>query len=129
MVPLSRRAEMAAQAFRARLIDLIRGRRDLAVYGQLTGQNQEVQGAEDRRLALRRVLDRTESRAGRRWRAVSLVAAGALGLGIQHGAGGPNRARVCSPGFFRGPCAGRVVAPLRRTVSDLGRMADAARRV
>jgi ATP-binding cassette, subfamily C, bacterial CydC len=129
-VPLSRRAEMAAQAFRSRLIDLIRGRRDLAVYGQLTGQNQEVQGAEDRRLALRRVLDRTESRAGAALAAlVSLVAAGALGIGFSMAQSGQIAPAFAALSFFATLALAETLAPLRRTVSDLGRMADAARRV
>lgn len=129
-VPLSRRAEAAAQAFRSRLIDLIRGRSDLAVYGRLVAQADAVQGAEDRRLIQRRHLDRAERRAGAALAVLgAVVAAGALGIGlalVQQGRIAPAFAAL---GFFAALALAETLAPLRRAVSDLGRMADAARRV
>jgi ATP-binding cassette subfamily C protein CydC len=129
-VPLSRRAERAAQAFRARLIDLIRARADLAVYGRLTAQAAAVQGAEDRRRDLRRALDRVERRAGAALAALTVaIAAGTLGLGMaaaQAGTLDPARAALA---LFVALALAEVVAPLRRAAADLGRMTDAARRV
>jgi len=129
-IPLSRRAEVAAQAFRSRLIDLIRARRDLAVYGRLVAQAQAVQGAEARRLALRHRLDRAERQAGAALALVaSAVAAGALGIGLMLVQQGQIAPAFAALGFFAALALAETLAPLRRTVSDLGRMADAARRV
>lgn len=129
-IPLSRRAEVAAQGFRSRLIDLIRARRDLAVYGRLVAQAQAVQGAEDRRLVLRHRLDRAERQAGAALALVaSVVAAGALGIGLMLVQQGQIAPAVAALGFFAALALAETLTPLRRAVSDLGRMADAARRV
>jgi len=129
-VPLSRRAEVAAQAFRTRLIDLIRARRDLAVYGRLVAQREAVQRAEDRRLALRRQLDQAERQAGAALAVLgSVVAAGALGIGLTLVEQGQIAPAFAALGFFAALALAETLAPLRRAVSDLGRMADAARRV
>ncbi|EEW24132.1 amino acid ABC transporter ATP-binding/permease protein [Rhodobacter ferrooxidans] len=129
-MPLSRRAEVAAQAFRARLIDLIRARRDLAVYGRLTAQAKDVMAAEARGLDLRCQLDQAERRAGAALGLLATaVAAGALGIGmtlVQAGRIAPGFAAL---GFFAALALAETLAPLRRAVADLGRMADAARRV
>ncbi len=129
-LPLSRRAEVAAQAFRTRLIDLIRARRDLAVYGRLVAQRDAVHDAESRRRDLRRLLDRAERRAGAALGAVAtVVAAGALGIGMAQVQAGQVQPAFAALGFFAALALAETLAPLRRAVSDLGRMADAARRV
>lgn len=129
-VPLSRRAEAAAQAFRTRLIDLIRARRDLAVYGRLMAQKDAVLAADDRRRNLRRLLDRAERRAGAALGVIATgVAAGALGIGLMLVQVGQVQPSFAALGFFVALALAETLAPLRRAVSDLGRMADAARRV
>ena len=129
-LPLSRRAEVAAQAFRTRLIDLIRARRDLAVYGRLVAQRDAVLNADDRRRDLRRLLDRAERRAGAALGVVGTgVAAGALGIGLMLVQAGQVQPAFAALGFFAALALAETLAPLRRAVSDLGRMADAARRV
>lgn len=128
-VPLSRRAEMAAQAFRTRLIDLIRARRDLAVYGRLVAQAEAVQRAEDRRLALRRSLDRAERRASAALTLLgTVVTAGALGFGLMLVQQGQIDPAFAALGFFSALALAETLVPLRRAASDFGRMADAARR-
>ena len=130
MLPLSRRVEAAAQAFRARLIDLIGARRDLTVYGRLVAQVEAVQGAEARRLALRRELDRADRRAGAALGVLgAVVTAGALGIGMALVQAGRIEPAFAALGVFAALALGETLAPLRRAVSDLGRMADAARRV
>lgn len=130
MVPLSRRAEMAAQAFRARLIDMIRARTDLAVYGQLETQWQAVQVAEDRRFALRSSLNRAERGVGIAQSLLStLVAAVALALALSAAQAGTLAPALGAMAFFAALALAEVLAPLRRALSDFGRMADAARRV
>jgi ATP-binding cassette subfamily C protein CydC len=129
-VPLSRRAEVAAQAFRTRLIDLIGARRDLAVYGRLVAQRDAVLNADDQRRNLRRFLDRAERRAGLALGVVgTVVAAGALGIGLLLVQAGQVQPAFAALGFFAALALAETLAPLRRAVSDLGRMADAARRV
>jgi ATP-binding cassette subfamily C protein CydC len=128
--PLSRQAEAAGQAFRSRFIDLIRGRRDLAVLRQLTTQAAAIRDADDRKLALRRQQDR-ESRlvGGGLLMLNSVVAGGTLFLGIvqvQHGQITPAFAAL---GFFAALALAETMAPLRRAASDLGRVLEAARRV
>ena len=130
MIPLSRRAEMAGQAFRTRLIDMIRARNDLAVYGQLATQGQAVQLAEDRRFDLRSALNQAERRVGMALSLVStLVAAGALALALTAAQAGTLAPALGAMAFFAALALAEVVAPLRRALSDFGRMSDAARRV
>lgn len=128
--PLSRMAEAGAQAFRTRMIDLIRGRADLAVQGQLMAQRVAVQAADDRRLALRRRLDAAERMAGAGSQMLgSIVAAGALWLGIALVQAGTVAPALAALGFFAALALVETIAPLRRATADLGRMAEAARRV
>lgn len=129
-VPLSRRAEVTAQAFRTRLIDLIRARADLAVHGRLAAQAGSVVAAEQRRMALRRALDRTERRTGTALALLgTLVGAGALSLGLALAQAGRMEPAFAALGFFAALALAETLAPLRRAVADLGRMADAARRI
>ena len=127
---LSRRAEAAAQAFRSRLIDLIRARRDLAVQGQLVPQADAVMAADDRRLALQLEQDRAARLAGAALQMVgTLVAGGTLWLGVVLVQAGNMAPPFAALGFFAALALSETLAPLRRAASDLGRMAEAARRV
>lgn len=126
----SHRAEMAAQAFRSRLIDMVQARADLAIYGQLVRQKQAVLAADLRRQTDRARLDRIERRAGLALAMVgTLVAGGALALGMALAQAATITPALAAVGFFAGLALMETVAPLRRAVSDLGRMAQAARRV
>lgn len=126
----SRRAESAAQAFRTRLIDLIAGREDLAVYGQLSIQTEFARTSETRRQSAATQTDRLERQAGAALMAVSAVAAAvALSIGghlAETGQITPARAAI---GFFTALALMETLAPLRRAVSEIGRMIGAARRV
>lgn len=126
----SRRAELAAQAFRSRFIDLVQARGDLAVYGQLAAQTAAVLDADARRQAARLAQDRVE-----RWAGLALsclgtglaTAALVLGMGVtQSGALSP---AVAAMGFFAALALPETAAPLRRAVAEFGRMTLAARRV
>ena len=129
LVP-SRRAEMAAQAFRSRFIDLVQTRSDLAVYGQIAVQTQAVLAADARRQADRRTLDRIERRAGLALSILGTVmASGALGLGMYLASRGDLVPADAAAGFFAALALMETVAPLRRAVADVGRMGLAARRV
>jgi ATP-binding cassette subfamily C protein CydC len=127
---LSRRAETAAQAFRSRLIDLIRARSDLAVYGQLEAQAQGALAADERRLALRLKQDHAERLAGAGLQIVAtLVAGGTLWLGLTLVKAGTIAPAFAALSFFATLALAETISPLRRAASDLGRMAEAARRV
>jgi ATP-binding cassette subfamily C protein CydC len=127
---LSRLAEAAAQAFRSRLIDLIRARRDLAVQGQLAAQAQSALAAEHRRLALRLEQDRADRLAGTALQMLgTVVVGGTLWLGIMLVQAGNIAPPLAALGFFASLALAETIAPLRRGASDLGRMAEAARRV
>lgn len=126
----SRRAESAAQAFRARFIDLVTTREDLALYGQLPDQVVACRDAETRRQTAATTTDLRERQAGAALMVVSaLAAASALWIGGTLAASGeitPARAAI---GFFTALALMETVAPLRRAVAEMGRMVGAARRV
>jgi len=127
---ISRRSEAAAQAFRSRLIDLIRARGDLAVQGQLVTQMDHVLGADARRKSLVLQQDLAERLAGAAVQILGVViAGGALWLGVVLVQGGSIAAPFAALGFFAALALAETVAPLRRAASDLGRMIEAARRV
>ncbi|MEP2920610.1 MAG: ATP-binding cassette domain-containing protein [Sulfitobacter sp.] len=127
---LSRRAEAAAQAFRTRLIDLIRGRLNLTVHGRLIAQADAVTDADARRLVLQRHQDRIGRIAGAAFQMLgTVVAGGALWLGITMVQAGMIEAPFAALGFFTALALAETLGPLRRAASDLGRMIEAARRV
>ncbi|MDF1855910.1 thiol reductant ABC exporter subunit CydC [Pseudooceanicola sp.] len=127
---LSRRAEAAAQAFRSRLIDLIRGRRDLAVQGRLLAQSDFALEADRRRRALQGQQDHAERLTGAALQMLgTLIAGGTLWLGITMVQAGNLAPSLAALGFFTTLALAETIAPLRRAASDLGRMAEAARRV
>lgn len=126
----SRRAETAAQAFRSRFIDLVQTRSDLAVYGQLSVQVQAVLEADERRQADRVTLDRIERWAGLALSLLgTLMASGALALGMAMAKQGSLTPAYAAAGFFAALALLETVAPLRRAVSEVGRMGLAAQRV
>ena len=127
---LSRLAEAGAQAFRSRLIDLIRARRDLAVQGALVAQVDQTLAADARRLQLRIDQDRAGRFAGAGLQVlVSVIVGGALWLGIVLVQDGQIAPPLASLGVFAALALAETVAPLRRAATDIGRMAEAARRV
>ena len=128
--PLSRRAEVAAQAFRARLIDLIRARSDLAVYGQLTAQAAATIAADTRRTELRRQQEHAERLAGAAIQMLGyVVAGGSLWLGIRMAQDGTIEPAFAALGFFATLALAETIAPMQRAASEIGRMTEAARRV
>lgn len=126
----SRNAEATAQAFRSGFIDLIRARSDLAVYGKLAQHGEAVLATDAERQSSQYRLDRVERRAGF---ALSLtgtiVAAGALALGMMLARAGTITPALAAIGFFASLALMETVAPLRRAMADLGRMAVAAQSV
>lgn len=126
----SRLAETAAQTHRTRLIDLIRARADLTVYGQLPGQVTAVARAEARRHAEATGLDRIERRSGVVLSMIgTVVAALALWLGADMALSGTITPAKAAIGVFVALALMETIAPLRRTLAEQGRMVQAARRV
>ncbi|MGY6704615.1 amino acid ABC transporter ATP-binding/permease protein [Roseinatronobacter sp.] len=129
-VPLSRKAEAAMQALRARMIDMIRSRDTLAAYGRLRDQAEFAQAAQNRQSGLRCALDRVERRTGAAQSVLAtLMAGGALWIGAVSVTHGPLAPTIAALGFFTTLALAETVAPLRRAIADLGRMSEAARRV
>ncbi|MCV2894271.1 amino acid ABC transporter ATP-binding/permease protein [Lentibacter sp. XHP0401] len=128
--PLSRRAEVAAQAFRSRLIDLIRARADLRVYGRLAAQAEATRAADMKRIDLRREQDHAERLAGAAIQMLgAVVAGGSLWIGITMVQAGVIAPAFAALGFFATLALAETIAPLRRAASEIGRMVEAARRV
>lgn len=128
--PLSRQAEAAGQAFRSRMIDLIRGRRDLAVFGQVSAQTRAILAADDRKVALRRQQDLYGRRVGAALMVLSTtVAGGTLWLGVAMAQAGQIAPAFAALAFFATLALAETIAPMRRAASDLGRMLEAARRI
>lgn len=126
----ARLAERAGQALRARSVDLIRARDDLAVAGRLSTHEAHALAADQRRRALRIRLDRIERGAGLALSLTSLAAVGgALALGLEALRAGQISAATAAIGPFAALGLAETLMPLRRAVAEVGRMADAARRV
>ncbi|GLS87006.1 ABC transporter ATP-binding protein [Cypionkella aquatica] len=126
----SRRAELAGQAFRTRLIDLVQARGDLAIYGQLVAQQTAVLAADQRRQIDRLHQDRIERRAGAALACLgTLLSSAALGLGMLAAQQGALSPALAATGFFASLALQETLAPLRRAMAEFGRMALAARRV
>ncbi|WP_406720663.1 ATP-binding cassette domain-containing protein [Thioclava litoralis] len=122
--------ERASQDFRSALIDMIRARRDLAVYGRLPEQAARVGGAEIRQAAGAQGQDAAERRVGVLLNLLTQgIAAGALGLGVAAVSAGDFAPAFASLGFFAALGLAETLAPLRRLAPDLGRMRMAAHRV
>lgn len=126
----ARMGERAMQAFRSRLIDLIRLRNDLAVYGMLETQRAHVLAADQRSRTEKRRLFRYERLAGAVLSlAIPLAVTGSILIGtaaVETGQLAPAFAALL---VFVGLALGEVIMPLRRAGAELGRMADAAKRV
>ncbi len=126
----SREEEAAAQAFRSGFIDLIRARGDLAVYGQLARQGEAVLASDAGRQMKRATLDQIERRAGFALSVTgTVVAAGALALGMALVQAETITPALAAIGFFVSLALMETVGPLRRAMADLGRMMGAASRV
>lgn len=128
--PSARRAEAAMQAGRTRLIDLIAGRDDLLVFGQIGTVSDGVRAAFARHSTARARLDRVERGTGA---ALDLVGAGLVALAFALGAslvqGGEISAARAAIGVFAALALAETVAPVRRALTETGRMVQAAGRV
>ena len=126
----ARRAETAMQALRTRSMDMMRAQTDLAMHGVLDRAQVDFHNAADRMETARAEVDRAEHRAALALGLSALLAAtGALGLGASLTQSGTLTPAQAALGFFAALALAEIFGPLRRGMADLGRMADAARRV
>ncbi|MCA2010022.1 thiol reductant ABC exporter subunit CydC [Cereibacter sphaeroides] len=122
--------EALAQAMRRRFLELLQARDALALDGAIPARQAALAALEAERRATARRLDRIERLSGA---ALSLMVAaavaGALWLGgtaVLRGDYAPASAAI---GLFVALALAEALAPLRRALSDLGRMRQAAARV
>lgn len=126
----SRSAQLALNAFRMRLVDLLRARSELAVFGRLATQREHVRAAEERMRAAMRRNDRIERTGGFVLSlAETIAAAGALVTAVWLTRSGRTDPALAALGFFATLALAETIVPLRRGLSEYGKMADAARRV
>jgi len=126
----SRQAEAAMQALRIRLVELISARDDLTVYGQIPAAEAACYTAAARHESARHRLGRIERGAGLGLDLTSAaVTAGALGLGAALAQAGRVDAAIAATGVFVALALTETIAPIRRALTEIGGMMQAARRV
>ena len=126
----SRQAEAAMQATRTRLVEMVAAREDLAVYGQLRRVAGHIETAIARQAAARDRLEAIERGTGLSLDLIGAgVTAGALGLGAWLVGQGQIEAARAAIGVFVALALSEAVAPVRRALSEIGGMVQAARRV
>jgi ATP-binding cassette subfamily C protein CydC len=123
-------AETQGQLLRRGVIDMIRDREALIVAGRLRGKEDRLRQIDETARAAARQLDRAE-RASGFW--MSLLVAGAAmsaflmgAILLEEGSIGPAKAVI---GLFVALALAESLLPLRRGVSELGRMTGAADRI
>ncbi len=126
----SRQAEAALQAARNRLVELVSAREDLTVYGQIPTATDACDTAISRHLDARQRLDRIERQAGVGLNLISAgITAATLAVGgalVQAGQLDAARAAIA---IFVALALAEAVAPVRRALTEIGRMIQAARRI
>jgi ATP-binding cassette subfamily C protein CydC len=126
----SRSGQLALNAFRTRFVDLLRTRTDLAVFGRLDAKAAHVLTAERRMRDAKTENDRIERTGGFILSTTEYAAAaGALLIGALLARQGTIDPALAALGFFATLALAEILMPLRRGMSEIGRMTDAARRV
>lgn len=126
----ARLAEKAQQAFRLRLIDTLRARDDLVVYGLFTRRKNAMFDAERRMDGYLAQKDRTDRHAGAVLALTATVATGgALWIGATLAQSEHITAAQAALAFFAALALNEATGPLQRGLTDLGRMKQAARNV
>ncbi|MQQ07788.1 ATP-binding cassette domain-containing protein [Epibacterium sp. SM1979] len=126
----ARLAEAALQAGRSRMVDLLSGRDDLTVFGQLPRARDHTIHAFDKAAQSRRRLDQIERQTGMLMDMVTaLVTSGCLMVGITLVQADVIETAQAAIGVFAALALGEAVAPVRRALSEIGKMTKAAARV
>lgn len=126
----SRKAQAGMQALRSRMIDLIATREELIVFGQVPSARASVASASEFQSKNQSSVERIERATGL-W--IDLmgwaVVASALGIGASLVQAGEITAAQAAIGIFATLALSEAVAPVRRALSEIGRMRSAAKRV
>lgn len=126
----SRKAQAGAQALRSRVIDLIAVREELIAFGQMPPAQIGVAKAAAFHAQHQAEVERIERMTGF-WLDLMgwLVVAGSLGLGASLAQTGEITAAQAAIGIFAALALSEAVAPVRRALSEIGRMRSAAKRI
>lgn len=123
-------AEQSAQSLKSGTIDLLRASTDLTMYGAMPQQLQQLMDKDTQARQALASVDQLERRSGLFLALlVTACSSAALLLGIHLVHIGHISAAQAALGFFTTLAMSEVVAPLRRSASELGRTLDAASRV
>lgn len=126
----SRKAQAGMQALRSRVIDLIAAREELIAFGQVPVARSGAARAADVQSRAQSEVDRIERATGL-W--IDLmgwaVVAAALGIGGALAQDGAISAAEAAIGIFAALALSEAVAPVRRALSEIGRMRAAAKRI
>ncbi len=126
----SRQAEAALQATRGRMVELVTAREDLTIHGQIPRAVAGCEVAIARHMQARARLDRLERVSGFGLDLVSgAIAAAALGLGATLAEAGQIEPARAAIGVFVALALGEAVQPVRRALTEIGAMRQAARRL
>ncbi|WGW02863.1 amino acid ABC transporter ATP-binding/permease protein [Tropicibacter oceani] len=125
-----RRSESGMQAMRSRLIDLIAVREDLIAFGRVQQARADVTRASAYQSQGQAALERIERQTGFWLELVGwVVVALTLGIGAARVQAGDITAAQAAIGIFAALALSEAVAPVRRALSEIGRMRSAARRI
>lgn len=126
----SRKAQAGLQALRSRVIDLIAAREELIAFGQIPAARQSVVKATHFQSQSQAQVERIERNTGflldlMGW----AVVAASLGVGASLAQAGEITAAQAAIGIFAALALSEAVAPVRRALSEIGKMRSAARRI
>lgn len=126
----SRKAQAGMQALRSRIIDLIALREELIVFGQIPVARSGVERAADFQSKNQSDVERIERATGL-WLDITgwAVVASAIGIGASLAQAGEITAAQAAIGIFAALALSEAVAPVRRALSEIGRMRAAAKRI
>lgn len=126
----SRKAQAGMQALRSRMIDLIASREELIAFGQVPEAKAGVKNAAQFHSKSLSEVERIERATGV-WLDIMgwAVVAATLGIGVSLVQTGETTAARAAIGIFAALALSEAVAPVRRALSDIGRMRLAAKRI
>ncbi len=126
----ARRAEAAIQALRSRLIDLISVREELTAFGQLGRAKADAMHATQAHSDGQADIEGIERHTGFWLELLGWATTAAmLGLGAALAQAGQITAAQAALAIFAALALSEAIAPVRRALSEIGRMTSAARRV
>lgn len=126
----SRRAEAGMQALRSRMIDQLTAREELIAFGRMPTARAGVEKAARYQSRGQAAVEAVERRTGFWLDALGwMVVAACIGLGVSLAQAGTVTAAQAAIGIFAALALSEAVAPVRRALSEIGRMRAAARRI